>query len=359
MSESKDRRRRARATLIWALALFVAAQLAGGLLLDYPFWRLRFPSAASVLQHLEQEPSPQVVVLGSSRVAGIVPAEVEPLLAQDSPGHPCGVINGSIPAGDAISSKFVLDKLLQAGARPRLVVVEVLPENLSSFNEWQSFHARRQYRWEDLPEHFREMCWSGQALRFLSARLFALHLHRGQVRYALKRAVLPEEPSSLPRPAAPLPAGPVDWARVLTPPDRKMPPELAAYLRVADEPKRFLRWFAIGGDCPAALDQILQRGQEHGFQVMLVAPPVTQVYRSAYTAAIEAEFQHYLAGVQQRYPCTFIDCRDWVDDALFMDTHHLRKEDGEGYFSRLFTYRVLAPWWQNEHGRLAPGEKKR
>jgi hypothetical protein len=347
---SKDRSHRARGTLLWALALFTAGQLIAVALLDYPFWRLRFPSAADALGRFEARPSADIVFLGSSRFGGgIKPAEIESLLTRTSPGVPCSVLNGAVVAGDAIASELVLGKLLRAGARPRLVVVEVMPENLNSYNEWQSMHVRRQYRWEDLPEHFREVCWSRQLGRFLSARVLALHMHRGQVRQALLRALRPnDQPAPPPPPPTPL-SGPPDWEHLLRPPHRPMPPELTAILRTTDGPRRFLRWFALGGDCPASLERILALGEQQGFKVVLLAPAVTQVYRREYTLPIEAEFQRYIAGLRQRHGCSFVDARDWLDDSLFVDMHHHHHLGGL-YLSRLFTYRVLAPWWRQEVG---------
>ncbi len=157
------------------------------------------------------------------------------------------------------------------------------------------------------------------------------------------RAAKHENPALWTPPARYTLGGPVDWDKELRPPDRKMPSELAAILRASEGPSRFLRHFAIGGNCPACLEYLLSVCQERGFQVVLVAPPVAAVHRQGYTPPIESEFQRYLAGLQERYPCRFVDCRDWLDDALFEDSHH-QSEEGGRYFSRLFTYRVLAPW---------------
>ena len=121
-----------------------------------------------------------------------------------------------------------------------------------------------------------------------------------------------------------------------------MTPQLAEVLRTGDGPSRWLKHYSVGGNCPRSLERILALGQQRGFQVVLVAPPVTRSHRQAYTPQIEQAFQDYLAGVQRRYPCRFVDCRDWMEDSLFVDSHHHRMEGGL-YFSRLLTYRVLVP----------------
>jgi hypothetical protein len=338
------RRCKARATLLWGLILFAAAQVVGGLLLDYCWPQLRFPSAAGVLARLHQQPDPQIVFLGSSRFgSAIFDHEIASLLQRnsDKPDQPYPVLNAAVPVGDPIAEEYVLKQLLRAGAHPRLVVVEVMPENLNRYNEWQSVHVRRQLRWEDIPEHLVEVCWSGQAARLLTGRLFGLHIHREQIRKALVRSVLGERPAPLPA-EPPLSHEHIDWKRLLQPPHVEVPPNLAEALRTAPAPHRFLWHYSVGGNCPASLERILALGRQHGFEVLLVASPVTRAHRQEYTAPIEQAFHEYMASVEQRFGCRFIDCRDWLDDSLFVDSHHHCPQGGL-YFSRLLTYRVLAP----------------
>jgi hypothetical protein len=133
---------------------------------------------------------------------------------------------------------------------------------------------------------------------------------------------------------------------VLQPPHVEVTPQVAESVRTSDFPRQSLRYYTLGGNCPASLERILARGQQRGFQVLLVSPPVASVHRKEYTPEIERAFQDYLASVRQRFPCRFVDCRDWLDDSLFVDSHHHHPEGGR-YFSRLLTYRVLVPLWQD------------
>ncbi len=120
MRKSKNHSWRARASLIWAWALFVAIQLVGGWFLDYRWQAVRFPSAAGVMARLEQEPSPEIVFLGSSRFGGgIKPEVIEPLLAAEKEDRVVSVLNAAVPCGDAIASKYIFAKLLRAGVHPR------------------------------------------------------------------------------------------------------------------------------------------------------------------------------------------------------------------------------------------------
>jgi hypothetical protein len=340
-----DRRGRARATLAWAAALFAAAEMGGSLLLDYAWPGLRFPSAAGVVRQFRRRPQAGVIILGSSRLEALVPGEMESLLGRcaGGSGRPAGVLNAWVPGGDAIASEYLLRQLLAAGARPDLVVVEVMPEFFTRHNEWHTLHVRRQLRWENLPEHGGELCRSGQMMRFLRARLLGPHVHRHAIRQALARLAF-GEPAG-PPPAAAAPAGPVDWEQTLRPPRLAMMARLAAALANREGPQRWLRNYHFGGNGTRALERLLVLCRERGVEVVLFAPPTTRMFRECYTPEIESAYQQYLAGLRRTFGCAFVDCRDWLDDALFCDGHHERAEGGL-YFSRLLTHRVLLPWRQ-------------
>src|SRR5436309_2573518 len=64
---NRDPRRRARAVLAWGALIFLTAQLAASLVLDYGWPMLRFPSAGRVLERARAAPGPAVVFFGSSR----------------------------------------------------------------------------------------------------------------------------------------------------------------------------------------------------------------------------------------------------------------------------------------------------
>jgi hypothetical protein len=346
MRDLAPRRRRARATLLWSIGLFVAGQLTIGLLLDYVWPLVRFPSAGRVMARLAQQPqNPEVVFLGSSRFeCGIRPAEIGQLLERACRlGEPCGVFNGAVPAGDPISAEFVLHTLLERGVRPRLVVLEVSPEQLNYYNEWLGLHVRRQLTWADVPGYLVEACWAGQGVRFLSARLFPLFLHRQQVLEEVWSAIHRGSPPVASAPASAAPESvPVNWDELLQPPQREMTPALRASIESIRDflPRHWLYDFHIRGNNPAALGRILTECRRHGIGVLLLAPPLTEAHRQCYGPAIESAFQEYLAGVQAAHGCRFVDCRAWLPDPLFVDNHHL-DADGALYFSRLLTHRVL------------------
>ncbi len=186
--------RRARMVLLWGLGLFTVLQLTGGLLLDYCWPLLRFPSAGQVLAALQQTPAPRVVFLGSSRTrVGIEQGVVGPLLSRYcSLSDLCPALNAGVPAGDPITEEFLLRRLLDQGVRPDWVVLEVSPETLNQHNEWLAIHVQRQLRWEHLPGYLVQACRSGQGMRFLAARFCAPFLHRQQVLLQTSKLFWPE-----------------------------------------------------------------------------------------------------------------------------------------------------------------------
>jgi len=331
------------------VGFFVAVQLIIGLVLDYAWPLLRFPSAAQVLATLPEDPGAvQVLFLGSSRFqVGIAADEIASLLEREGRlARPFGVVNAAVPGGDLITAEFLLRKLLARGVRPRTLVLEISPETLNHYNEWLGFHVVRQLRWEHVPGYWLEACRAGHGMRFLSARLFPLFQHREQLLewvWATKQST-----SAIGKPVPrQLARGPVPWTQLLCPPKAKVTPELRDWIQVTTDhqPRRWLRDYRIAGNSPAALERILAFCGLQDIRVLLVAVPVTTAHRETYTPAIEQAFQEYVANIQRRYSCAFVDCRDWLEDGLYTDNHHLNPE-GRLYFSRLLTYRSLLPWWQ-------------
>jgi hypothetical protein len=357
---SQQQRKRPLRVLVWALGLFVAIQLGVGLVLDYGFPLMRFPSAARVLESLPADPSSvEVLFLGSSRFgAGIDAGEVGSLLeTAGSPRRLCPVVNASVPAGDLITSEFLFGQLLDRGVRPRIVVVEISPETLNHYNEWLGFHVVRQLRWEHVPAYWYETCRAGHGMRFLSARLFPLFQHRQLILDWVRGPGTRERasPNACELDVKRRPDGreELDWETLLRPPAAEVKPELKEWIRVTTEhqPRRWLRYFRIAGNSPAALERLLTECKRRQIEVLLIRVPVTTTHRETYTPAIEQEFQTFVGKLRRTHPCRFVDCVDWLADGLFIDNHHLNSA-GQLYFSRLLTYRTLLPFWQGKEAVL-------
>ena len=353
--------RRARAALAWAVALFLLAQLTASLLLDYVCPLIRFPSAARVLATARAWGHVDVVCLGSSRFeSGISPPDVSRLLRQDSAEPPVEVLNAAVPCGSPVVFEFLFDRLLQEGARPSLVVVEVSPETLNDHSSWLSMQVRRQLRWDDVPTYLADVWGARELPVLLQTRLLPLYSQRRQIWLAagdaLDRLLAPAEEPPLPAPARvtavlPLPAearepagdtGPGRGLHALTAEQEATSRGGAAVVR------DWLGRYHTGGTAVAALERLARRCREHGMDLVLFGVPVSSFHRQAYTPDVEAAFRAQMDRLTRAGGCRFVDCRDQVPDGLFRDVHHLLPEGGR-FFSRKLAHDVLAPVWHARH----------
>jgi hypothetical protein len=345
-------------TLGWAVATFFAVHLIGGLLLDYCWPHLRFPSADSTLKALARQPrSPDVICLGSSRFgAGFVQEEVRQRLQEASADSQVIVFNAAIEAGDLITAEYVLEEALKQGVRPRLIVVEISPETLARRSEWMGQHVLRQLTWSELPEHAEAIWLSGNLVRAVSARLLPLHVHRHQIGLqirdgiarwlaSLERSHDPARKRSAKRkkqsPAAPDHGVPWEVFQELAS-DRHDPARIEAGLPAI---RRWLKNYQPGGSAARSLENLLTLAQDHGAEVILVGVPVAEAHRRLYTDEIETAFLDHVRSVCDRRGCLFVDYRHRIPDPLFQDNHHLTRAGGS-LFSRLLTEEVLLPTWR-------------
>lgn len=345
-------------TLGWTLATFFAVHLLGGLLLDYRWPHLRFPSADATLKVLARQPrSPDVICLGSSRFgAGFVQEEIRQQLQEASGDSEVIVFNAAIEAGDLITAEYVLGEAIKQGVRPRLIVVEISPETLARRSEWMGQHVLRQLTWTELAEHAEAIWLSGNLMRTVSARLLPLHVHRHQIGLRIRDEIARwlasfERSSDLVRKrstkrkkqphTAPDHGVPWEVFQELAS-DRHDPARIEAGLPAI---RRWLKDYQPGGSAARSLERLLTLAQDHGAEVILVGVPVAEAHRRLYTPPIEQAFEAHIQSVCHRRNCLFVDYRHRIPDELFQDNHHLTRAGGS-LFSRLLTQEVLLPMWR-------------
>jgi len=341
---------RGRSALLWAGGLFLLLQFLGGLVLDYAWTAVRFPTAARLLAYLETRPkAPDIVCLGSSRFGlGLHAPEVGWTLAEEFGHEGVGVFNASVEAGDFISAEFMLRHLLQKGVRPKLALIEVSPDALHRKNPWMYYHVRRQLCWDDVPAFLPDAVRAKQARRLVLARLLPLYVHRVRMAEELAARRLP-----VPAPANPygFQGDDLAWAEVLGVHNNVQHVHRPDWVELgAAGARKSLQNYTIGGRSPAALERLLCQCREQGIQAILVGVPVTSVHREIYTPAVETAFLSHVERLTRTYACTFVDYRAAVPDRLFWDNHHLL-EAGREVFTRKLTREVIAPAW---HALRAP-----
>jgi hypothetical protein len=317
--------RRARAGVVWGVGLFLLLQLAAGIMIDRFGLSLRFAEVNGVLAKLSAGADPQVVFLGSSRFLGGVATDE---IARSTGRRPETVLNAAVTAGDVIAADFVLMQLLERGARPTLVVLEVSPDTLNHRTYWLRYHLVRQLTWADVPRYVGDVIALREMGTLLLSRLLPLYYYR--------QAMLANAPQ-LPRPRHLAPGN--DAAGLLSIPSLS-PEQLAISRQGVTHARQMLEDFHIGGRTAEALERILSRCDSIGTKVLLVGAPVTSAFRTAYTPEIDAAYHAYLDDVVRKHGCRFLDYRDRVPSALFEDAHHLSAE-GSRYFSRLLAREAL------------------
>lgn len=341
------RSRRGRRALLWAFTVFVLVQLGGGLVLDYIWPELRFPTAYLTFKALQQQAkAPDVMCLGSSRFgAGFAQEQIRDILREETGDTTLTVFNAAIEAGDLVTADFIMEGVLEQGTKPRVVVIEVSPETLARRGEWMGQHVLRQLTWEDVPEHLGDIWRSGNMVRLLSARLLPLHMHRHEICRPVRDhvAALLSPPKKKGKKQSTQPAAStqgVPW-EVFMELDQQVanPAKTSAGLPVI---RRWLKNYSVGGGAGRALERLVQRCREEEVQVILVGVPVTEAHRALYTPEIDHAFLARLVDVSRRYHCRFVDYRGRIPDDYFLDNHHLHRSGGY-YFSKLLAQETLAP----------------
>ena len=356
---------RARQSLRWAVGLFFAVQLVGGLLLDYRWPEIRFPSVARTLKALSRtDVSPEIMCLGSSRFgAAFAQDRIADWIAEATGRRPV-VFNASIEAGDLITADYLMARILERGIRPKVVVIEVSPETLARRNEWLGQHLIRQLTWADVPSYSVETILSGNLMRMLSSRLVPLYVHRRQIRrhaydwfenafkprHQAKRSKKPRRRK--PRKMNREETQGVPWEVFMSMNGPPAPPvRTQAGLHVI---RRWLRHYEVGGSAAASLQSLVRRCRHADIDVVLVGVPVTKAHRNLYSPAIDHAFLAHVRSIARRYQCRFVDFRAAVPDSMFLDNHHVLPTGGIR-FSRLLTTEVLLPMWTEaeRHEHLA------
>jgi hypothetical protein len=363
---------RGRRCLVWAGVCFLSLQLGAGLLLDWFGLPIRFPQAVAVFKRAQGKRA-DILCFGSSRFEdGICEAQITADLRRLTDDSQVQVLNAAVPAGDLIVAEFMLHRLLRLGLHPRLAVIEVSPETLGRRNTWIREHVRRQFGCTEALTALPDCLRAGELLRLVQMRLLPLYVHRYRLLQELARlyeegwdrwvenyrlARLAEtgcETAPAPRAGDVSSLSSTQGTYVprsggVSPPHSDSPPSPEASAATQSGlymlRRSFRGRYEVGGGSAAALQRILTYCQQNHIAVLLVAPPVTSYHRELYQPDVDAAFLSCMKRLEQVGTCSFVDCRTWVADSLFLDNHHLLSKGG-AYFSALLARMVLAPAWR-------------
>jgi hypothetical protein len=334
----------------WAAACFLGLQLASSFLLDYAWPQLRFPYFYRRVEQAAALPVPPAVVcLGSSRTGSTVSAEEMTRILRDLTGDDtAAAFNASAPAADLVVCERMLGELLRRGVRPRVVVQELCPEMLNHRNLWLRMHVARSLYWHDVPAFAGELLRTGNAVRLLGSRLLPLYASRDMIQRSCRDA-FEDWWARRAGPGAPAPGErepartAADWHRLIAAALAGAPqgPNERTLANVSDV-SRELGDYRPGGNSAAALEQMARLCRDRGIRLVLVGIPLASAHRGCYTPAVEAAFREHLRRLEASYGCPFVDYRDAVPDAYFLDHHHSGPE-GCLLFTARLSAEVVAP----------------
>jgi hypothetical protein len=333
--------RRSRAALLWACGGYVILHLVFIVWADGfhpgvydPEYDAKFQKLLK--RHAEHPDRPLAVVLGSSRTVHNFRPEILPPL-RDAAGGEVILFNDAHTAAGHSYYYLTYRRLVEAGVRPRWLVLEVMP-----------IYARKQTK--------------TLYTRTLVAREFGWfrgHHETGDL--AFEYTMTRVNP----------------WAKLCGPILRELYPALQSHAvravydeafldlggfnrgpnSVNDDPEGTARRIrervvAAGPEVPTfvperrgdvSLRALLDLCRRHGTRVALVLSPESPAFRLNYTAASDRQVYDYVTAVAAEYGLPFIDARDWLGEADFSDGNHA-VYSGQTKFTQRLAADFLTPW---------------
>ncbi len=337
--------KKARRTLALSALIIFLGEILAGFLIDRAPLEIRYPDAARIMRMSQKNGTPpDIVFFGGSRFQSQINADaIEQELARTTSSRPTFVFNAGISYGEPVVFDFLVARLLDAGVRPSVAVIEVSPETVSRRNIALEVHLTRQFSGAEALQSLTHTVYSGGFSRLLSTRFIPVYLFRHEFRrWAIEGSGLqfllccPAESKS-PSPQAQAPAV------------AKMP--VAEQLKAgASVTRSRLRYFKVGGLSARALERLLERYKSLGVTTILLGVPISSPSRAEYVPEIDAEFLAYMQKLRAIYGVYFVDYRDRVPDEFFRSAYYTTPQ-GALYVSRLISHEVLAPLWQNRNTR--------
>ena len=315
-----------RSALVWGVATFVVLQLGIAVAIEtvMPGWRdpvfgvkIRLLTGRTVAAPVHV---PTVVMVGSSRVENGLLAQALETQVAAACGRQVVAFNFGLSGAGPVTEQLVVRRMLAAGIRPDLLVVEVLSPTLAGQimpSEIGRLPPERLYLHElpivarygaDLAE-LRSQWWQGWPVPAFSHRYGILtctlpQFLPGRVPFDSLRRIDPWGVGELP--GKPTPEGyehNVKWM-------------LASY-------RPSLTGFRIGGPACQGLRDLLELCRHEQIRPMLVLMPEGRPFRGLYTTDAWTQIETFLTGLSREFDAQLVNAREWVADEYFTDSHHL------------------------------------
>lgn len=335
------KRRNARATIAVAVFGFCGFNAILSILSERnlairdPFYGDKLTKLRAKLRQPDREAF--VLMMGSSRTGfafhGLVVEE-----QVRKAGRSIATFNFGVPATGPVTHLLYARRLIEAGVKPDLMLIEILPAMFA-----------------DVPEKAREQAWlygdrlRGDELAIVERYGFDSVRVRSRWResiytpwYGLRFQLIGRVMQSwIPWQLR------YDWSRGTdecgwcTPyRDQLTEDERATALGQArQEYFATLQDWRLGEHPRNALKELLELARQHGIATQLVLLPEGSTFRSWYSPTVQERLADFLSSTG----CEVVDARLWLDDLDFTDDHHQLKS-GAIKFSQRIADDVLIPW---------------
>lgn len=339
-------RRRARQTLSWGLLVFFSGQLLLAVMLEDRWPEVRDAEFHAKWQRLQAlhgaaPHQPLVLMLGSSRTLMAFRAgEVTIPAGQGN----AVAFNFGVSGGGPLIQLVCLRRLLRAGIRPDLLIVELLPpvfnqpRGRSLEEDWlQGGRLRISELKRLIPYHNRpRKLWeTWLRWRWVPCATYARTLKE---RLLNEPAPLPDGPR----------AGAMDYygyqpyfADGLSARERHQYEEIAR-----QQYGGTLSEYRFGKRTASALHDLLTLCDRHEIRVALVVMPEASTFRAMYPAVVREGLFAYFACLQSVYGVSLTDASEWLADADFWDSHH-PLPNGARVFTARLAAEVITPQLQH------------
>lgn len=323
--------------MLYALICFAGLQLALFAAVETALPELRDPLYGRKFHQLQRcfDGAPpgamRVLLMGSSRTFnGIDAASFERKL-QAAFGKPAVVYNFGLSAAGPLTELIVLNRLMTAGVKAELVMIEIFPAMLADrypLLEADPLDASRLWS-GDLALLGRCTTDAGRLTRgWVLGSLAPWHTHRYAIVGQISSRWLPPE----------------GWGTGLSNFDPRgwqgLDEQLcAAHDSVALEVARLkyagvLGDFKFGPGAEAALE-IVRLCQRHATPCALVLMPEGSDFSSWYSPGARRKVDQFIQQTSHDYRVPVIDARQWMAESQFFDSHHLLSSSARTFSERL------------------------
>jgi hypothetical protein len=268
-------------------------------------------------------PRPLIVALGTSRTAeGFDARLIEERL--HSAGHDVLVHNFGVAGAGPITRLIYLRRLLNAGLRPNLLLIEVFPPTLNAnvpvFELTRLTGSRLSADELPLPTRF------GVVAEDLTADwrwswLLPWHAHR----FVMLSRLSHRETATVDR-----------WGRSLTRPLTAAREQQSREHTRREYAEIFANGYSLSEASCRAYREMLRLCRDQRIPTVLVWMPECGTFQSWYPRGAEVQIHDFLDNLASEFDVPLINARGWLpDEADFYDLNHLRSSSARRFSERL------------------------